>query len=64
MPGQWGRSGKGGGGAPSQNQGQGGWDRVVLEGKPGRRITVEIKYIKHPINLNLKKDETYGGIKG
>lgn len=52
MPGQWGRSRKVGGGAPSQNQGQGGWDRVALEGKPGRRITVEIKYIKHPINLN------------
>jgi hypothetical protein len=30
------------GGTPSQKQGEGGWDRRLLEGKPGKRITFKM----------------------
>jgi hypothetical protein len=52
MPGQGVGSGWVGGGATSQNQGNRGWDRRFLGGKPGKEIPFEmhIKKISNKIN--------------
>ena len=42
MPGQGVASGWVGGGAPSQKQGERGWNRGFPEGKPGKVITFEM----------------------
>jgi hypothetical protein len=42
MPGQRGRSGYVGWGSTLIEQGEAGWDRGFLEGKPGKRMTFEM----------------------